>query len=86
MDVPIFLDNVSQKDWYKLGIGQIWLFQSFSDNFSQKDWYKIWNGKNGHFILISNNFSQEDWYKFGMAKNGCSKFFPTIFPRKTGIN
>ena len=31
-------------------------------------------------------FSQKDWYKFGMAKNGCSKFFPTIFPKKTGTN
>ena len=32
------------------------------------------------------NFSQKDWYKFGMAKNGHSKFFLTIFPKKTGIN
>ena len=35
---------------------------------------------------FSNNFSQRDWYKFGMAKNGCSDFFPTIFPKETGIN
>ena len=32
------------------------------------------------------NFPQKDWYKFGMAENGHSKFFPTIFPKKTGIN
>ena len=31
-------------------------------------------------------FSQKNWYKFRMAKNGCSKFFSTIFPKKTGIN
>ena len=37
-------------------------------------------------LIFSNNFPQKDWYKFGMAKNGCSKFFPTIFPKKTGID
>ena len=47
-------------------------------------WYKFGMAKNSKFF--SNNFSQKDWYKFGMAKNGCSKFFPTIFPKKTGIN
>ena len=35
---------------------------------------------------FSDNFSQKDWYKFRMAKSGCSEFFPTIFPKKTGIN
>ena len=34
---------------------------------------------------FSDNFSQKDWYKFRMAKSGCSEFFPTIFPKKTGI-
>ena len=35
---------------------------------------------------FSDNYSQKDWYKFGTDKNGCSKFFLTIFPKKTGIN
>ena len=37
-------------------------------------------------LNLSDKFSQKDWYKFGMAKNGSSKFFPAIFPKKTGIN
>ena len=36
--------------------------------------------------IFSDNFSQKDWYKFKMAKNGHSKFFLTIFPKKTGTN
>ena len=38
------------------------------------------------FQTFSDNFSQKDWYKFGMAKNGYSKFFLTIFKKKTDTN
>ena len=61
---------------------QKWPFWIFSDNFSQKDseWPKM------AVLNFFYNFSPKDWYKFGMAKNGPSKFFPTIFPKKTGTN
>ena len=82
----IFFDNFSQKD-IQIQNDQKWLFQIFSDNFPQKD-IQIQNDQKWLlFQIFSNNFSQKDWYKFGRAKNGCcSKFFPTIFPKKTGIN
>ena len=47
---------------------QKWPFQIFPDNFPKKDWYK---------------FFPKDCYKLGMARNGHSKFFSTIFPKKT---
>ena len=82
MDVPIFLDNVSQKDWYKLGMAKYGCSNLFLTIFPKRTGIKFGMAKNGHSILISNNFSQEDWYKFGMAKNGCSKFFPKFFPER----
>ena len=64
----------------KIQNGQKWAFQIYSDNFPQKDWYKFGMAK-----IFFWQFSQKDWYKFGMVKNGHSKFFLTIFPKKTGI-
>ena len=43
---------------------------------------KFGMAKNG----LSKFFFKKDWYKFRIAKTGHSEFFPTIFPKKTGIN
>ena len=47
---------------------------------------KTWNSQKWPFQIFSDNFPQKDRYKYEMAKNGHSKFFPTIFPKKNGIN
>ena len=59
---------------------------NFFQQFFLKRLVQIWNDQKWPFWIFSDNFSQKDWYKLGMAKNGCSKFFLTIFPKKTGTN
>ena len=67
-------------EWPKMAI------PNFFQQFSPKRLVQIWNGQKWLFGIFSDNFSQKDWYKFKMAKNGHFKVFPTIFPKKTGIN
>ena len=73
----------------KTGINSEWPKMAvtiFFQPFFPKRLVQIWNGQKWPFQIFSNNFSQEDWYKFRMAKNNHFKFFPTIFPKKTGTN
>ena len=82
MDVPIFFDNVSQKDWYKFGMAKNGHTKFFFQQFFPKRLVQIRNGQKWMFQFFFDNVSQKDWYKFGMAKNGHFKFFSNNFSQE----
>ena len=88
-DKKVFSDNFFQRIF----------FYSFQDHYTVLQWYvkkqpillkfHCKNPEMYRFHCFQDHYTLFKWncqIKFRMAKNGCSKFFPTIFPKMTGIN